>query len=119
MLWIEREKKTNTEYGVTGFVLCLILHIREDVFNYSNANNNNHFILLSRPFLFHSYKKSYMKSLTRSGLNKIISIVSLILLTVTNLSEVVKKFMMLIVIHGIRNTLYHAPNSLVHGKEYF
>ena len=31
-LWYEREKHINTYYAVTGFMLCLLPHIREDVF---------------------------------------------------------------------------------------
>ena len=39
-LWNEREKIINTDYAVTGWMLCLITHIREDVFK--NARNKNH-----------------------------------------------------------------------------
>ena len=31
-LWNEREKYINTDDAVTGWMLCLIYHIREDVF---------------------------------------------------------------------------------------
>ena len=31
-LWNEREKHTNTYYYITGWVLCVIPHIREDLF---------------------------------------------------------------------------------------
>ena len=39
-MWNEREKHSNTDYNVTGWMLCVISHIKEDVFN--NAENNNH-----------------------------------------------------------------------------
>ena len=31
-LWNEREKHINTDYAVTGWVLCVIPHIRDDVY---------------------------------------------------------------------------------------
>ena len=31
-LWNKREEHTNTDYAVTGWILCLIPHIREDIF---------------------------------------------------------------------------------------
>ena len=40
-LCIEREKHINTDYDVTGCMLCVITHIREDVFNIPNINNIN------------------------------------------------------------------------------
>ena len=39
-LWNEREKHINTDYAVTGWMLCVIPHIREDVFK--NAQNKHH-----------------------------------------------------------------------------
>ena len=39
-LWNEREKHINTDYSVTGGMLCVIPHIGEDVFK--NAQNKNH-----------------------------------------------------------------------------
>ena len=39
-MWNEREKHINTDYAVTGWVLCVIPHIGEDVFK--NAQNNHH-----------------------------------------------------------------------------
>ena len=39
-LWNEREKHTDTDYSVTGWMLCVITHIREYVFK--NAQNSHH-----------------------------------------------------------------------------
>ena len=39
-LWNEREKHINTDYAVNGWILCVIPHIREDVFK--NAQNKHH-----------------------------------------------------------------------------
>ena len=39
-LWNEREKHINTNYAVTGWMLCVIPHIREDVVK--NAQNKHH-----------------------------------------------------------------------------
>ena len=39
-LWNEREKNINTYYAVTGWMLCVIPHIREDVLK--NAQNKHH-----------------------------------------------------------------------------
>ena len=39
-LWNEIEKHINTDYTVTGWILCLIHHIREDVFKNPNGKHN-------------------------------------------------------------------------------
>ena len=39
-LWNDREKKINIDYAVTGWMLFIIPHIREDVFK--NAQNKHH-----------------------------------------------------------------------------
>ena len=39
-LWYEREKHINNNYAVTCWMLCVIPHIREDVFK--NAQNKHH-----------------------------------------------------------------------------
>ena len=38
-LWKEREKHINNDYSVTGWMLCIITHIREYVFK--NAQNKH------------------------------------------------------------------------------
>ena len=58
-------------------------------------------------------KKSSMKPLIRFGVNIIISIIVIILLTVTNLSVLVMIFGIVIGICDIKNTLYHAPNKVL------
>ena len=39
-LWNKREEHTNTNYALTGWILCVIPHIREDLFK--NAQNKHH-----------------------------------------------------------------------------
>ena len=39
-LWNEREKIINTDYAVTGWMLCAIPHIKVDIFK--NQQNNHH-----------------------------------------------------------------------------
>ena len=39
-LWNKREEHINTDYAMTGWMLCVIPHIREDVFK--NAQNKHH-----------------------------------------------------------------------------
>ena len=39
-LWNKREEHINTDYDVTGWMLCVIPHIREDVFK--NEQNKHH-----------------------------------------------------------------------------
>ena len=39
-LWNKREEHINTDYAVTGWMLCVIPRIREDVFK--NAQNKHH-----------------------------------------------------------------------------
>ena len=38
--WNEGNKHSNTDYTVTGWMLCVILHIRGDIFK--NAQNNHY-----------------------------------------------------------------------------
>ena len=38
---LKREKYINTDYAVTGWMLSVIPHIREDVFKNPNVNNMN------------------------------------------------------------------------------
>ena len=40
ILWNERENHINTDYAVTGWMLCVIPHIGEDFFE--NAHNKHH-----------------------------------------------------------------------------
>ena len=58
-------------------------------------------------------KKIYMKLLIRFGVNIQSSIIRMILLTVMNLSRTLKILLMVIVIYGIRNNIYHPPKFLV------
>ena len=37
-LWNEKEKHINTDYSVTGWMLCVIPHIREDIFKMHKIN---------------------------------------------------------------------------------
>ena len=39
-LWKKREENINTDYAVNGWILCVIPHIREDVFK--KAQNKHH-----------------------------------------------------------------------------
>ena len=112
-LWIVREKHNNTDYSGTGWMLCVIPHIREDVFK--NAQNKNHIQLnnVIRTFFLDQLKKSYMELLIRSGADTQIPIKIMILLIETNLSGIVKVLVIVTVIYGIRNTPYHPPKLLV------
>ena len=38
-LWFEIQKHINADYAVTGWMLCVIPHIRKDVFKSSNINH--------------------------------------------------------------------------------
>ena len=113
ILWNRREKHINTDYSVTGWMLCVIPHIREDVFK--NAKNNHHTQVntVIKSFFLDQLKKSYMKPLISSGANIQISVIIIILLTVMNLSGTVNILVMVTFIYGIRNTLYHPPKFLV------
>ena len=37
-LWNKREERINTDYAVTGWMLCVIPHIREDVYKIHKIN---------------------------------------------------------------------------------
>ena len=64
-------------------------------------------------FLLDQLNKSYMKLLIRSGANIQMSIIIMILLKVMNLSGTLNISVMVTVIYGVRNTLYHPPKFLV------
>ena len=68
-LWIERKKHINTDYAMTGWMLCVIHQIWEDVFKNSNENNRNQVnTVLENLFLIH-LKMSCMKPLIHFGVN--------------------------------------------------
>ena len=112
-MWNEREKHINTDYAVTGWMLYVITHIREDVFK--NAQNNHHIQVntVIKSLFYGSTEKSYMKLSIRSGVNIQILIILMILLTVINLSGMVKISVMVTVIYGINNIPYHPPKLFV------
>ena len=103
-LWNKREEHINTNYAVTGRMLCIIPHIREDVFK--NAQNKQHIQVnnVIKSFFLDQKKKSFMKLLIRYGVNILYSIIRIIPLTVMILSGTVKILLMVIVIYGIINT---------------
>ena len=107
------EEHINTDYAVTGWMLCVIPHIMEDVFK--NVKNKHHIQVnnVINFFFLYQHKKSYMELLIRSGVNILYSIIRMIPLTVMILSGTVKILMMVTVIYGIRNTHYHPPEFLV------
>ena len=104
-LWNETEKHINTDYAVTGWMLCVITHIRENVFK--NEQNNHHIQVntVIKICFLDQLKNSYMKLSINSGANIQISIIRMITLTAMNLSETVKILLMVTFIYGIRNTL--------------
>ena len=112
-LWNKREEHINTYYAVTGWMLCVIPHIREDVFK--NAQNKHPIQVnnVIKTLFAGSTENSYMELLKRSGPNITISIKIMIPLTPINLYVIVKILLMVTVIHGIKNTHYHPPKFLV------
>ena len=112
-MWNERDKHINTAYDVTGWMLCVINHIREDVLK---REQNNHHIQLNtviKSFISGSTGNSYMKLLIRSEANIQISIIRMIILTVMNLSGTVNISVMVTVIYGIKNNPYRPQKFLV------
>ena len=67
-LWNKREEHINTYYAVTGLMLCVIPHIREDIFKNSQ---NKHHIQVNNVIkkIMGQLKKSYMELLICSGAN--------------------------------------------------
>ena len=41
ILNIQKYLHTSTDYAVTGWMLCIVTHIREDFFNHSNEYHSN------------------------------------------------------------------------------
>ena len=102
-----KRKPFNTDYDVTGWILCIILHIREGALK--NAQNKHHIQVnnVSRVCFLDKLKNSYTKLLIRFGAKIKNSIIRTILLKVMNLYGTVKIYVMVIVICGIRNNPHH------------
>ena len=64
-MWNEREKDINTDYAVTGWMLCVINNIREDVFK--NAQNNHHTQVnnVIKPLFYESTEKELHETLKK------------------------------------------------------
>ena len=108
-LWNKREEHINTDYDVTGWMFCLIPHIRKDVFKYAQ---NKHHIQVNNVI------KTLFSGSTEKELHATIDTLwseytkfnqSMIPLKEMDLSETVKILLMVTVIYGIRNTLYRQP----------
>ena len=69
--------------------------------------------MLSKLCFLDQLKNSYMELLIYSGANILYSIIRMIPLTVMNLSVTIKILLMVTVIYGIINNLYHPPKFLV------
>ena len=107
-----RDKHANTDYTVTGWMLCVIPQIRENVFKNAKINIIFRWIMLSKLCLPNQMKKSYTELWIRSGANIQISIKIMIPLIAMKLSGIVKILVMVTVIYSIKNTHYHPPCSL-------
>ena len=85
-------------------MLCVIPHIREDVFK--NSQNNHHIRVSTviKSFFAGSTGIEFHKLMIRFGANIQTLIIRTIFLTVIHLSVTVKIFVIVIVIYGIRNT---------------
>ena len=97
-LWNKREEHTNTDYAVTGWILCLIPHIREDIFKNTQIKHHIQVNNVIGFFFLDQLKKSYTELLIRYGANIQISIKIMIPLTAMNLSAIVKILVMVTVI---------------------
>ena len=95
---------------MTGWILCVINHIREDVFK--NAQSKHHIQVnnVIKIVLMDQLKNSYMKVLIRSRANIKFSIKRIIILTVMNLSGIVK------IISNVNIHLWHKKYSLPSTK---
>ena len=105
-LWVERDKHTNNDYDVTCWMGRMFSMIQIETIGIG-------WTLSSRPCFLIRLRKIWMKLLILFGVNILISIIILIFLTITNLSGVANISMIVIVICGRKNTLYHAPKPLV------
>ena len=112
-MWNEREEHTNTDYALTGWMLCVIPHIREDIFK--NAQNKHHIQVnnVIQKKNLDQLKSSYMELLIHSQANIQISIKIMIPLTAMNLYVIVNILVMATVIYCIKNNHYHPPKIFV------
>ena len=112
-MWNQGEKNLSTDYAVTGCMLCVIPHIREDVFK--NVQNKHHIQVnnVIKSLFAESTEKELHKTIDKFWSKYKMSIIRMILLTVMNLSGTVQILVMVILIYGIRNTPYHPPKFLV------
>ena len=111
--WIETEKRINTDCAFIRYILCVIPLIQEDLFNNSNGNHRQHFNTVIKTFFLISMMIICMVLLIPFELNILIPFIIMILLTVMDSSAVANIFVMVIVICGIKNTLYRAPKLLL------
>ena len=112
-MWNEKEKHINTDYAVTDCMLCVIPHIREDVFKNAQNKHNIQVNTVIKSLSAGSTEKELHETIDTFWSEYKNSIIRMIFLTVMILSGTVKILVMSIVICGIRNTLYHPPKSFV------
>ena len=98
---------------MTGWILCLIPHIRDAFFKSSQNKHNIQLNNVIKTFSAESAENSYMEILIRSGVHIQILIKRMIPLKAINLPVTVKISVMVPVIYGIINTHYHPPKFLV------
>ena len=109
----EKDKHIYTNYTVTGWMLFLITHIREDVFKNTNRNHIKQVNTDIKTLFSGVSDKELHETLDIFWSDYENSVIIIILLTVMYLSGVLNIFVMVILICGIRNTLYHQPKPFV------
>ena len=62
-MWIEGEEHINNDYSVNGWILCVINHIREDVFKNPNINHMNQVNNVIKNLFAGSYEKELNKTI--------------------------------------------------------
>ena len=112
MVLLYREKHINTDYAMTGSMLLVITHIREDLFNNSNGNHRDQENTVVKTLFHYSSEKELHENIDTFWIEYTNFNNNNDPLT-TNLFGVVSISVMLIVICGIKNNIYHALKYLV------
>ena len=81
-LWIERQKHINTDYYVTGLLLCVIPYIRENVFKNSNRNHINQVNTVIKTLFAGLSEKQFHENIDTFWGEYTKSIIKMIILTV-------------------------------------
>ena len=113
-LWQKIKIRINTDFSVTGWMLCVITHVSKDAKDHSNSYHVKQVNIVIKT-LFHglSEEKKWLILKTYSLLSILTSITRMVYMMGMNLYGKANTSEMVTVICGIQNILFLAPRFLV------